>query len=1090
MIRFFSNSPCSPVERERDGGFALITALSLMGLILLLLITLYTHLNVEILNSRSEQSIRSARQNTILSLSVAMGNLQKFTGPDRVVSARSDLIKGDDPANASLPDYWTGVWDQNANVKTWLVSGNEGDTPLEWNPLDGGFALNAGSSAVLVAETEAGKGDEVSVPVQPILRNGRDAGSYAFWVGDEGIKAKVNPVIKATSGITNEKLLYPHQYGIQEMNDLGWFDPEDSKTGDLLGLDEVELWAKSSGQAGVLPWHFHNLSPYSLGVLADSGKGGLKKDLTEGLRSGAAEGPVGSIFGPQMSDTPTLRDPGGPSWRQLQSWVESSYAPGSSLPVRAASDNLAGFFPVLAGFQNYLFPSFNADGSIDMHMSPAVVLWNPYDQPLEATDYFIRAGRVSSPTLNAGLVDLADFFNNWYLRLQSGVDGDGDPEYEYLPSSGESGSFSPTRYEMRFTPEREALVFRIPAVVLGPGESKVFSPESGHEPYSFQGDPGTNDLVEGFRPGWSFYFPTGRTLNTDSDSGARYRNYLTNIEQSRTQAIQLRRENGEGVEEVLSDIIYLNYRFPGAIGPPAAEMKAKTATPLAPSEAIGPRILRTYVENDTDRALVARVKWLGNHNPRAATQGADPLHFHTFSGSDLVRNPSVISMLENNADWRLIHERTDHRVPVGLSDFGVVENSVLFESSPGFSHLFSIGQLMHAPLYRWNPPGTIPTDEIDRLRLRNDYARFDNLIPAYAIGNSVADPRIPLNSAFLEWESYPAAPAGSFVNFLGLHYDYSYLLNEALWDSYFFSTLPLAGNLVPANGRLVAVDSSGGGINAGYYRSASDLIVDGPFNVNSTSTEAWIALLSSFFGTNVQLQSGTMDLGGGVQGSSFLRTELPIGGAADETSDFESPESFNGYRKLSRSEISNLAVSIVEEIQLRGPFPTLARFINRELDPSLGQETQLKGVLAAAIESAGINDLLQDVSLEADPSGYSGFVPAAEEGWRTEGIPGWLTQADLLARLGSVLTARSDTFRIRGMGVSQENFSDEGAAKMWGELIVQRIPDFVDSANAPDTPWDTSEAADRGIPPLNEINEQFGRAYRVVGFRWLEEGEL
>ncbi|MBC2602735.1 hypothetical protein [Puniceicoccus vermicola] len=1071
-------------------GFALITALGMMGLMLLLLVTLYTHLNVEVRTSRGDQSIRSARENTILSLSVALGHLQKFTGPDQAVSARSDLIKGDDPANDNLPDYWTGVWDESGAVQTWLVSGNEGDLPLEWNPVSGGITFAAGESAVLVTETEAGQGDEVVVPLQSILENGEDAGSFAFWVGDEGIKAKVNVVGRASQGAINEGLLYPQVFGIQEMRDLGWFDPEATKTRDLVGLEEVEQWATTFGQDEVLPLHFHNLSAHGHGVLADTVRGGLKKDLTAGLRPGAADGPSGSIFGPQLDDAPTLRDPGGPAWSQLESWVQASYATGNSLPVRASTDTSVGFFPVLAGFQNYLFPTFNPDGTVDMHMSPAVVLWNPYDRPLELTDYVIRAGRSSSLTLNAGLVDLADFFNNWYLRLQSGEDGDGDPVYEYLPGSGESGSFSPTRYEMRFTPEREPLVFRIPGVVLAPGESKVFSPDAGHEAYAFEGDPGSNDLVEGFRPGWSFYFPTGRTLNTDTDSGSQYRHYLTSIEQSRIQSIQLRRETSDEGEEVLADVLYLNYRFPGAIGAPAAEMRAKPSIPLAPAEAIGPRVLRTYVENDTDRPLVARVKWLGNHNPRASTMGADPLHFHTFSGSDLVRNPSVISMLESNADWQLIHERTDSRVPVGLSDFGVVENAVLFESSPGFDRLYSVGQLMQAPLYRWNPPGTVPTDTIDRLRLRNDHARFDNLIPAYAVGNSVADPRIPLDSSFVEWESFPPASAGSFVDFQGLHYDYSYLLNESLWDAYFFSTLPVTGTIVPANGRLVSSGVGNGAIIGGYYTSASELMIDGSFNVNSTSEEAWIALLSSFFGSDVELQSGVTDPAGGSPGVPVLRTEIPVGSAVDGAYSVEDEDAYDGYRKLSRDEIANLATAIVDEIELRGPFPSLAGFVNRQLDPGLGQGPQLKGALAAAIDAAGINDGLQDISVEAEPSGFAGFIAAAERGWRTEGIPGWLTQADLFARLGSVLSARSDTFRIRGMGVANKDLTEENAVKMWGELIVQRVPDFVDSANIPETPWDGNEAMVRGIPALNEVNEQFGRAYRVVGFRWLEEGEL
>ena len=70
--------------------------------------------------------------------------------------------------------------------------------------------------------------------------------------------------------------------------------------------------------------------------------------------------------------------------------------------------------------------------------------------------------------------------------------------------------------------------------------------------------------------------------------------------------------------------------------------------------------------------------------------------------------------------------------------------------------LVSLGQFQHAQLTRYSYE------------------------PSHAFGNSYANPRIPLNQ--IQVDDY-----GGIENFTML--DISYVLNEALWDSYFFSTV-------------------------------------------------------------------------------------------------------------------------------------------------------------------------------------------------------------------------------------------------------------------------------------------------------------
>jgi hypothetical protein len=81
--------------------------------------------------------------------------------------------------------------------------------------------------------------------------------------------------------------------------------------------------------------------------------------------------------------------------------------------------------------------------------------------------------------------------------------------------------------------------------------------------------------------------------------------------------------------------------------------------------------------------------------------------------------------------------------------------------------------------------------------------------------------------------------------------------------------------------------------------------------------------------------------------------------------------------------------------------------------------------------------------------------------------------------LGSVLTSRSDTFKIRVCGESRDPITNEVNGIAWGEAIVQRLPEFVDT---------NMDAADADIHSLNsKENETFGRRFVIVDFHWISE---
>jgi len=192
---------------------------------------------------------------------------------------------------------------------------------------------------------------------------------------------------------------------------------------------------------------------------------------------------------------------------------------------------------------------------------------------------------------------------------------------------------------------------------------------------------------------------------------------------------------------------------------------------------------------------------------------------------------------------------------------------------------------------------------------------------------------------------------------------------------------------------------------------------------------------------------------------------------------------WSGPRDLSESELDSLARAIVVEIRERGPFLSLAEFVNRRVGPA-SAATSLRGALQAAIDKSGINaPLATATGFQIDEAKVSSLrlrTPEAATGPSGEGAPGMLTQADLLTVLGNTATVRADTFRIRAYGDARDP-SGRIVAKAWCEAVVQRLPGFVD-------PTDPAETAIKDL--TSPSNSRFGRRFHIVSFRWLTAGEV
>lgn len=300
-------------------------------------------------------------------------------------------------------------------------------------------------------------------------------------------------------------------------------------------------------------------------------------------------------------------------------------------------------------------------------------------------------------------------------------------------------------------------------------------------------------------------------------------------------------------------------------------------------------------------------------------------------------------------------------------------------------------------------------------------------------------------------------------------------------------------------------------------------------DVNSTDKNAWNAFLASARHFKHAADSTSNPE------AAFPRGLEQISPSANPPNGQEA-DSFSGFRRLTDPQLDALAVEIVKQVRLRGPFVSVSHFVNRSLAKITGQPALTgSGALQSAIDESGANIAFQAkknafagsnftaaddavnlrwkdnapradyagtktdnrpnipeyaktstdqnygavASIYADTGMLSDATCRPEQGFRSTGIPGWLTQTDVLQVIGSSITARSDTSRIRAYGETLDP-SGKTAARAWCEAIVQRTPGYVDPANAP-----TARGSE-----LSDLNEIYGRKFQIVSLRWLSASEI
>ena len=958
------------------GGFALLLTIILLGMAVSLLLSLITLTRVETAVAANAQRAAQARENALMGLQIAVGRLQRCAGPDQRLTARADLV-----AEGGGNPFWTGVWDAAGATPTpltWLVSGNELQ-PLALTPAAAPAADPApdNESVWLLCAAVRSPGQRIKLPRQPVrsadlpgVDGPRAIGHYAWWVGDEGVKAKfnlANPGAGAAPGTPDSLLAFmsAQQFGLEKAapgfaayvsakGDTAAGAALRDRLGRVLAPNQIP-YADPSFNLATLRDRFHDVTTFSFGVLADARAGGLRKDLTRGLEAGAAA-PTGEVF------------PGGPAWDLLRSYYQlrPTFAEGRwQIAPRAHQPPQHGVHPLVLLVQ-VVWGGDRFEGRFRLLLQPLVVLGNPYAVALATADYRL-------------------------IWRQTGI-----IELRSPPGAAEAPSVAGTPAELL----GEDPQFLIPQAAFLPGEARVFTlPATGAAAVPYEPGGGLT-LAAGFAAARHAYADLAAAADgTATEMSVRVAEGTTGFDFS----------------------LVAGGRLQEVTGCAAGAPDCAGAIPL-----LGAPVrcgLRMSHDDDNAPGDAGGLRWLADFNLRAPRSG--PL-------AAWGRNPQYgAATPRDGSDATILDDASVFWGPSNRASEGGQQFVALFHLP--CADLHSLAQLQHANLQ----PGAAG--------------------PGSTVGHAYADPHTPDGAA-----------------------DFNHRLNEALWDRFFFSTVPAGAGPLPAafpNRRIICHRRGGRPQDPDavrhYDTAAAHLLIDGPFNVNATSVEAWQALLASFNGQRLTWEDpATGATGTAIVGSAFLRGPRVQGGEDD---------GWRGFRALTDAQVHDLAVAIVDRLRTHGPFRSLAEFVNRPIgDPA--ENARLSGLLQAALDGVANPppSLAPVAGLPAAAGPSPGLAwPAAAAGHRSTLAPGWLSQADVLAAVGPVLTVRSDTFLVRAYGDVVNPWTGATDSRAWCEAVVQRVPDYVDPADAPE--------ASAGLVPLNQT---YGRRFEIVHFRWLSPEEV
>ncbi|MEO5711858.1 MAG: hypothetical protein ABIT37_00070, partial [Luteolibacter sp.] len=262
-----------PLQRTRKTrGFALIVTLALMILLTVIAVGLLSLSSISLRSSSISAATAIAQANARMALLMAIAELQKQNGRDQSVTARADLLDENSPNPA-----WTGAWKTNTTTPTpsWLVSGT--------NP-NPATALTDANSVALYKPLAAATGNkELRVPLVSVKKNFVEGG-FAWWVGDEGTKARVDLKSATTTASASDRLTksqIPQAPGLKNLGSE--FTDANFGVSGLVNkslLISPETVGIAAGNRDVPKQYFDDITTGGFGLPVNVKLGGMKADLS------------------------------------------------------------------------------------------------------------------------------------------------------------------------------------------------------------------------------------------------------------------------------------------------------------------------------------------------------------------------------------------------------------------------------------------------------------------------------------------------------------------------------------------------------------------------------------------------------------------------------------------------------------------------------------------------------------------------------------------------------------------------------------------------------------------------------------------
>jgi hypothetical protein len=1228
----------------RSKGFALVITLSLMILLTVIAVGLLTLATISLRASSQGQDMAMARSHARLAVMLAIGDLQKSLGPDRAVTASSEVLSAT-PAKPHTTGVWESWWDFNLDsaslnyttekqkrFRRWLVS-NADPAALEAP----GFATAkwSGKTIELVGGNSLG-GDKVAASAKvvagkvPVARNGQVEGAYAWHVADEAQKARINLYRDPDQNTTvaQQRALLAGQRPDPSVikgadgnlltclpadTDTAAFKKASETSAKLTDLDQTELLDQAKGKIKPLR---HDLTPWSLGVLADVRGGGLKQDLSSVFEmSTALATNLPSEFSGKKLYQSTHKTTGvsDPYWSTLAGYYNSfrsitdlegkqdgptyasTVAPESPIttpvptrynpsPVIAKVDTI---FSLVARPMTDIFWLGGMKEVFDYHVNliftPVVTLHNPYNV------------NISFHKLEVSFENIPVAFN--FMFQAGGVGGFVSQcvvpgSFEAINTMSYSGSEHNGRKTKKFimnianwndaNPIATSSTISGP-IVMKPGQTLVcgpiFPPDS-----SFQKDAGLGHDTLGFD--WDNRLTTAIKAKPSFTPGLGYEMYAVTIAHIRQPGnvypggwtghpFMMLRDLGASPkisQTTTTDRFYMEFK----IQRPSWYVDDASVTPV---DALASFAVNAKLQSTASGTLSDYAKLEFNYQSDSSLK--------SFFNNQVFRYPPTDSLTGHECaapggvtyatQGAYVHSFAIFSAYARTTNGGVYETGL---RTPGSGvNLLRDGRLAGKPFLFHNPsranftmdlasekPGVQAYElNFQPFLSKGDYQDYmdveANRVPALT-GNTTA--RGIKSGSYLELPTGPMQTIADFrkSNALTTSYlpntvqpvanslvsammstdkvkqtdtdvapnellDHSVLANHALYDRFYFSTFATRGNETPdtvfekfmngstplpsqafqpyrPGGRSVAdakaeLFASGKPKDDAYKSAAEYQMIQGPFNVNSTSVQAWKAVLASMNKSEIVTlwaKTNKIELRKAA-GVPILGMSLLNGGVVGETADFTKIDNvktndWNGHRELTDKELETLATRIVEQVRTRGPFLSMSEFVNRQIGPN-GPLTQ-RGALEAAISDSKINDnffknnpegpKVTDIAMTniSDPKIYKYNTPEVVTGNPAAGAPGWISQGDLLRILEPAATVRGDTFVIRVCGEAWDP-NGKVTARAYAEAVVQRVPEYVDPADRPSlNAFTTTTAA--------KANKTFGRRINLVSFRWLSGNEI